>query len=195
MRLSIDPRRSAEPISFSDLLVSVATSRDVRSFEIIFNHFAPRVTAYMSRLVGDGPAADELMQETMIAVWDKAGRFDPKRGSAATWIFTIARNLRIDAYRRERRPSFDPNDPAFGPIPDLPADIAVDAAQAAERLHHAVAKLAHHERILLELAYFESKPLNAISQELGLPLGTVKSRLRRTFSKLRGALENAKGMR
>ncbi len=194
MRWLNDPSSRAEPISLSDLLVSVATSRDVRSFEILFNHFAPRVSAYMARLVGDGPA-DELMQETMIAVWNKAGRFDPKRGSAATWIFTIARNLRIDAYRRERPPSFDPNDPAFGPIPDLPADIAVDAAQAAERLHHAVAKLAHHERILLELAYFESKPLNAISQELGLPLGTVKSRLRRTFSKLRGALENAKGMR
>lgn len=191
MRWLSDPKSKAEPISLSELLVRVAASRDIRSFEILFNHFAPRVTAYMARVVGDGPA-DELMQETMIAVWNKAGQFDPTRGSAGTWIFTIARNLRIDAYRRDRQPNFDPHDPAFGPIPDPPADIAVDTALASERLHDAVAGLASHERILLELAYFESKPLNAISRELGLPLSTVKSRLRRSFAKLRGALEGSK---
>ena len=101
---------SPEP-NMSELLAKIGQSRDVELFELLFRHFAPRVKAYMAR-TGSPGVAEELMQETMVAVWNKAAMYDPGRGAASTWIFSIARNLRIDAYRREKHPEFDQNDPA-----------------------------------------------------------------------------------
>ena len=90
-------------------MLAVSSRRDVDAFEVIFKHFAPPGEALY------GQTAEELMQETMIAVWSKADQFDIAKGALSTWIFTIARNQRIDAMRRARRPEFDPNDPAFVP--------------------------------------------------------------------------------
>lgn len=170
------------------LLCAVGSQRDLVAYETLFRHFAPRVKAYMARKGGNGQLAEELMQETMIAVWNKADRFDPSKGAVSTWIFTIARNLRIDAYRREKRPDFDPNDPAF--VPDEPpsADAELDATQASEQLHLAIATLPDEQAALLKLSYFEDQSHSAIASSLNLPLGTVKSRLRLAFDKLRAAL-------
>ena len=93
------------------------------AFETIFKYYGPKVRAYMAKLARDGQAAEELMQETMLAVWNKAEQFDPARGNVSSWIFTIARNQRIDAFRREKRPTFDPSDPAFVPDDVPPADV------------------------------------------------------------------------
>ena len=105
----------AESVSEEDisaLLAAVRDNGDIDAFETVFRHFAPRIRAYMLRLVKDARLAEELVQETMMTVWRKAALFDPAKGNAGTWVFTIARNLRIDSYRRAKRPDFDPDDPA-----------------------------------------------------------------------------------
>ncbi|NWH07579.1 MAG: sigma-70 family RNA polymerase sigma factor [Alphaproteobacteria bacterium] len=175
----------------AELLHAVGSRRDVQAFEALFRHFAPRVKAYMMRLARDGQAAEELMQETMIAVWNKAGQFDKTKGAASTWIFTIARNHRIDAFRRDRRPEFDPLDPAFVPDEAPPADDELEALQASARLHDAIGKLPEEQSALLRLSFFEDVSHNAIAARLNIPLGTVKSRLRLAFEKLRAALGHA----
>lgn len=172
------------------LLEAVGRDRDMDAFEALFHHYGPRVKAYMARLTRDGGVAEELMQETMIAVWNKAAQFEPSRGNVSTWIFTIARNLRIDAYRKNRRPDFDPNDPAFVLDDTPPADAAVQEQQEAERLRTAMAVLPQEQLELLRLSFFNDCSHSAIAERLNLPLGTVKSRIRLAFAKLRAALED-----
>lgn len=174
-------------------LAAVAKSQDAAAFEALFGHFAPRVKAYVMKLGGDAASAEELAQETMVLVWRKAALFDPTKASAATWIFTLARNLRIDAFRRERRPELDPDDPALSPDPEPAADSIMDRQQAADRLGAAIAELSLHEQALLKLAYYEDKSHSMIASELGIPLGTVKSRLRLAFGKLRNVLASTLG--
>ncbi len=179
--------------SLEELMLAVSSRRDVDAFEVIFKHFAPRIKAYMAKLSADTQTAEELMQETMITVWNKADQFDFSKGALSTWIFTIARNQRIDAVRRERRPEFDPTDPAFVPDEEQPADMKLSKQQSASQLRAAMAALPTEQCALLELAYFEESSHSAIAKKLNLPLGTVKSRLRLAFSKLRAALENSGG--
>lgn len=177
--------------SLEDLMLAVSSRRDMDAFEVIFKHFAPRVKAYMAKLSADTQTAEELMQETMIAVWNKADQFDFSKGALSTWIFRIARNQRIDAVRRTRRPEFDPTDPAFVPDEDQPADMKMVAQQSASQLRAAMADLPEEQCALLELAYFEESTHSAIAKKLNLPLGTVKSRLRLAFGKLRAALDHS----
>jgi len=177
--------------SLEELMLAVSSRRDVDAFEAIFKHFAPRVKAYMAKLSADTQTAEELMQETMITVWNKADQFDFSKGALSTWIFTIARNQRIDAVRRARRPEFDPTDPAFVPDEEQPADLRIAERQSAKQLRAAMADLPKEQCTLLELAYFEESTHSAIAKKLNLPLGTVKSRLRLAFSKLRAALDNS----
>ncbi|GEO85299.1 RNA polymerase sigma factor [Ciceribacter naphthalenivorans] len=176
--------------SLSHMLTAVGQKKDIVAFEALFRHYGPRVRAYMAKLARDGQAADELMQETMLAVWNKAHQFDPARGNVSSWIFTIARNLRIDAYRKEKRPVFDPTDPAFVPDDVPPADIEYEGRQQADRLHRALETLPSEQLELLKLAFFNEASHSTIAAELGLPMGTVKSRIRLAFAKLRAALED-----
>ncbi|HEV7305375.1 sigma-70 family RNA polymerase sigma factor [Ensifer sp.] len=172
------------------LLERVGRDRDMDAFEVLFRHYGPRVKAYMARLERDGSVAEELMQEAMLAVWNKAHQFDPKRGNVSTWIFTIARNLRVDAYRKMRRPDFDPDDPGFVPDAAEPADAALAHAQEAERLRAALAKLPSEQLELLRLSFFDDCSHSSIADRLRLPLGTVKSRIRLAFARLRAVLED-----
>jgi RNA polymerase sigma factor (sigma-70 family) len=174
----------------SAILAAVAQNRDVAAFEVLFRHYAPRVKAYMARLARDGQMAEELMQETMMAVWSKAAQYEPSRGNVSAWIFTIARNQRIDAYRKARRPGFDPLDPAFVPDDEPPADTQFEERQEAERLRLAMTTLPEEQRELLKESFFNDRSHSAIAEALGLPLGTVKSRIRLAFAKLRTALED-----
>lgn len=170
------------------LLDAVSLRRDVDAFEALFRYFAPRVKAYMARQLRDAQAAEELMQETMMAVWNKASQFDPARGNVSAWVFTIARNLRIDAYRKDRRPQFDASDPAFVPDDAPAADIGLEERQDAERLHRAMAGLPQEQFDLLKRSFFDDASHSAIAQQLNIPIGTVKSRIRLAFAKLRSAL-------
>jgi RNA polymerase sigma-70 factor (ECF subfamily) len=176
--------------SLSQMLTAVGQSKDIEAFESLFRHYGPRVRAYMAKLARDGQAAAELMQETMLAVWNKAHQFDPARGNVSSWSFTIARNLRIDSYRKDKRPTFDPSDPAFVPDDVPPADVEFEGRQQADRLHRAMETLPSEQLELLKLAFFNEESHSTIAAKLGLPMGTVKSRIRLAFAKLRAALED-----
>lgn len=174
--------------SLNALLIRVGEARDRAAFEMLFRHFAPRIKAYLLRLGAGAAAAEDLAQEAMLAIWRKAAMFDPAKASAATWIFTIARNLRIDALRRERRPEFDPNDPAFVPEAEPAADAGMVRADEDARLREAMTLLSPEQAKVVELSFFADKPHSIIAKELGLPLGTVKSRLRLAMTHIRTAL-------
>jgi RNA polymerase sigma-70 factor (ECF subfamily) len=181
----VPPQTAADGRSLNDLVVAVARDRDRTAFSALFGYFAPRLKGYLMRLGVNGTQADELVQEVMLMVWRRAETFDPDQSSASTWIFTIARNKRIDGIRRERRPEFDPEDPVL--VPDAPeaADKAIETTQETARLRLAIARLPAEQGELLRMAYFEDKPHSLIAEQQGLPLGTVKSRLRLAMVRLR----------
>jgi RNA polymerase sigma-70 factor (ECF subfamily) len=181
-------RPDAEPARLNALVVAVGHAGDRAAFKDLFDHFAPRVKGYLMRLGAGNALAEDLAQEAMLAVWRKAAQFDPEKASASTWIFTIARNLRIDSVRRERRPELDAADPALHPEGERPADDVVDWAQAEDRLHAAMAGLPREQSQIIELSFLAEKPHSLIASELGLPLGTVKSRIRLAMARLRLAL-------
>lgn len=176
------------PAELARLLTTIAQDRDVEAFEVLFRYYAPKIRAFMAMKTKDRQAAEELMQETMTSVWTKAVQFDPARGNVSAWIFTIARNIRIDAYRR-KRPTFDFDDQALAPEDVAPADKEFEQAQEAQILRNAMALLPPEQQDVLKKAFFEDTPHSAIAEQMGLPLGTVKSRIRLAFAKLRDALE------
>lgn len=175
-----------------DLLVAIARDRDRTAFGLLFGRMAPRIKAYLLRSGVVSPQADELVQEVMLMVWHRADSFDPARAMASTWIFTIARNKRIDAARRDRRPEYDPEDPALVPGQLPAADRSIEAAEASARLRDAIGKLPAEQSDLLRLAYFEDQPHTVIARYKGLPLGTVKSRLRLALERLRRELADSR---
>ena len=176
----------------SRLLGAVAESQDRDSFEALFAFFAPRVKAFVGRQGTDPHMAEEVVQETMVNVWRKARQFDPDKASASTWIYTIARNVRIDLIRKAIRPAPDTNDPAMVPDPDPPADQLISRQQEATRLKEAMTTLPTEQQEVLRLSFFEEKAHAAIAEELSIPLGTVKSRIRLAFRSIRTAIGDSK---
>ncbi|MCB2108261.1 MAG: sigma-70 family RNA polymerase sigma factor [Rhodobacteraceae bacterium] len=177
-----------EPVQhedFSSLVVSVATTRDRSAFARLFEHYAPRIKSFLLRQGTDPAQAEDLAQETMMSVWRKAAMFDPAKASAGTWIFTIARNLRIDAIRKARRPEFDPEDPAFVPDAEKPADEVINADQMGCMVREAMAELPDEQALVVRMSFFEDKPHAEIAEQLRLPLGTVKSRLRLAMRRIK----------
>ena len=172
-------------------LRAVAERGDRAAFVALFNHFAPRVKGHLMRLGLPAAQADELAQETMLIVWRKAAWFDPSTAGASAWIFTIARNLRIDAARRERLSQAD-RDPLEDAPPPPPADTLLDAAQRAGRLRAAIDSLPAEQADVLRLSFFDDRPHAEIERALGIPLGTVKSRLRLAMARLRTILDELK---
>ena len=170
------------------LMDRVARERDVQAFETLYRYFYPKVRAYMLRTERDRSVAEELAQEAMAVVWRKAHLFDPARGQASTWIFTIARNLRIDALRRGPRPDFDPDDPTLLPEPADQADADQMRRELMETVHTAIAKLKEDQLQVLKMSYFDEMTHAAIAIKLGIPIGTVKSRIRMACARLKAAL-------
>jgi RNA polymerase sigma-70 factor (ECF subfamily) len=181
----VKPAEPLELARLNALMVQVASGRDRGAFETLFAHFAPRIKGYMLKLGAGAALADDLAQEAMLTVWRKAVLFDPAKASASTWIFTVARNLRIDAIRRERRPDFDPHDPAFIPDDEPPADAQMMREDDESKLRAAMAALSPEQAQVVQMSFFADKPHSQIAQELGLPLGTVKSRLRLAMARIR----------
>lgn len=181
---------AGDPASYDALIEAVARDRDRGAFAELFGHFAPRLKSYLIRLGTDDPAAEEVVQEAMVMVWRKAESFDRRQASASTWIFTIARNKRIDRLRRERRPELDPNDPALVPDPEEPADRAVEALQSRDRVLAAMENLPVEQSELIRMAYFDEKSHAEIAAEKDLPLGTVKSRIRLALGRMRREVED-----
>jgi RNA polymerase sigma-70 factor (ECF subfamily) len=177
-----------DPATLNALLLAVARAQDRAAFAALFAHFAPRIKAYLMKLGAGAALAEDLAQEAMLTIWRKAPLFDPAKASAATWIFTIARNLRIDVIRRERRPDFDPNDPALAPDNEPPADCVLMREDDDEKLHAALKVLSPEQAQVIQMSFFADKPHSQIASELGLPLGTVKSRLRLAMARIRVAI-------
>lgn len=177
----------------SALIVAVAERQDRAAFAAVFRHFAPRLKAYLRRFGEDDSRVEEVLQETFTAIWTKARLFDPARASASTWVYTIARNQRIDAFRRERRPEFDPEDPALVPEPEPAADAQLSERERAEHVTDALSELSGEQSEILRMAFFEDVPHNVIARRLGLPVGTVKSRIRLAYGHLRKRLASVSG--
>ena len=171
------------------LLQKIAKSGDKDAFASLFNHFAPRLKSMMLQKGTDPNTAEELAQEAMLTVWRKSGLFDPSKASASTWIYTIARNLRIDRFRKESRPELDPNDPALIPEQEIAADEKISLRQRTENVRNSMATLPDNQREVVYLSFVEGLTHQEIADKAGIPLGTVKSRLRLSFEKLRPILE------
>ena len=171
------------------LIAKVAADRDRVAFEALFLHFGPRIKALMMRSGADQALAEDLVQDVMMAVWRKVNLYAPERGSVSTWVFTIARNARIDRLRRSASRPYEDIDELEIPAGDEGADSDVLARQRAERIAEALSELPDEQRRIIELAYVHDKPQSRIAEDLELPLGTVKSRMRLAYGKLRDKLE------
>jgi len=178
--------------AMNGLLIAVASTQDKAAFQTLFEFFAPRIKGFLYRQGTAPDMAEEVVQETMVNVWRKARQFDPARASASTWIFTIARNLRIDLLRKENRPTPDINDPALVPDPEPAPHDAMSQEQEAARLRTAVASLPREQQEVLHLAFFQEKAHPLVAEELGIPLGTVKSRIRLAFRRIRSELGDSR---
>lgn len=181
-------RRQDPPLE--TLLEAVGDRQDRQAFKVLFAHFAPRVKSYLMHSGSDAGQAEEVVQEVMITVWRRATLFDRRQASASTWIFTIARNKRIDLIRRQKRPQVDFDDPAFVPDPVDLADRILEEGENAERIRVAITTLPEEQRDLLRLAFFEDRPHSEIAAMRSLPLGTVKSRIRLAMTRLRKQLKD-----
>ena len=173
---------------YGRLIEAVAATRDRDAFARLFEHFAPRLKAYLMRAGAPPGAAEDFAQDAMLTVWRKADLFDPRRASAATWIFTIARNRRLDALRRESRPLPVPEMSLAPEEPEQP-DAQLSEAEEAARLNAAMTDLSPEQLEVLRLAFFQGDAHSEIARKLNLPLGTVKSRIRKAMMKLRIALQ------
>jgi RNA polymerase sigma factor (sigma-70 family) len=173
----------------ADLVEQVAAKQDRQAFIALFDHYAPRLTSYLMRLGTENGVAEELAQEVMVTLWKKAALFDRTKSSVGTWLFRIARNRRIDALRRDRMADVDQNDPAFLPSAPEEAGSFIDAQRREERVRSALSSLPAEQLALVELAFFKGLSHSQIADETGIALGTVKSRIRLAFSRLRRILE------
>ncbi len=184
-------RATARKSELDDLLTAVGASRDGKAFTLLFDHFRPHVQAQLVRLGLAPAAAEDLTQDVMETIWQKAHLYDRSRSAAITWVFQIARNRRIDVKRRSRECCFPAED--FFAIPD-PADSCddyLDARRRQECVRAALGALPREQLELVKLAFFEGLSHSAIAERLNLPLGTVKSWLRLACTRLQRLLADA----
>jgi RNA polymerase sigma-70 factor (ECF subfamily) len=169
-------------------LIEQTSTQDRNAFAELFAAAAPRVKAFALKGGASMQTAEELAQETMIAVWRFAGRYDASQASGMTWIYAIARNKRIDLFRKERRPEIDPEDPAIKGSEPENAEQILSRQAAASELHRHLDDLPPEQAEAIRMAFIEEKSHSVIASELGLALGTVKSRIRLGLTRLKTTL-------
>ncbi|MCK7458436.1 sigma-70 family RNA polymerase sigma factor [Idiomarina aminovorans] len=172
------------------LLTEIAENRSRAAFSEIFRLFAPKLQSYATRQFGNEQTAMDLVQETMTNVWHKAHLFKPDRGSPSTWIFTIARNIRFDLLRKNKKRKDDISADELWPIlseqnDSLDDGYALDHDVLMQEISHYYAKLPDAQRVVIEKIYIEGKSQQEVSDALGVPLGTIKSRTRLALKKLK----------
>ena len=180
---------TGEELASLRLIQRIAKNLHREAFAGLFDAFAPRVKSFMIRKGASPDLAEDLVQETMINVWTKAGMYDPAKGTVLTWVFTIARNLRIDRIRRESsRPLAELGD--YDAPSDAPGSEEVLARKDEARcVTRALAGIPPEQREILMLSFVDDVPQSEIARRLNLPIGTVKSRMRLAYNHLRKTLE------
>ena len=178
-------------VEWADLIGRVASHADREAFKSLFVHFAPRIKGFMLRAGCSADEAEEIAQNTLIAVWRKASQFDPQSTGAAAWIFTIARNLRVDSVRRSARAGRFSEDAELPDSPDTgePADVVISRVEDTVRVKAAIERLSDEQSRVIRLSFIEERPHPEIASLLGIPLGTVKSRIRLAMNRLRDFLD------
>jgi RNA polymerase sigma-70 factor (ECF subfamily) len=166
---------------------AIARGRDRQAFAALFQHFGPRLKTFYLRGGASPGLAEDLAQETMLSVWRKAALFDRSRAGAATWVFTIARNLRIDQARRERKPTAPLHEPEDV---EPSAEEFVLGEERDVRVRNALVALSDEQVSVIRMSFYAEKSQSEIARELGIPLGTVKSRARLAMNRLRALLED-----
>lgn len=190
-QMSAENKGDPDRMRWARKIRAIATHQDRSAFADLFKYFAPRIKTFLQRSGANEASAEELAQETMLVVWHKAASFDPESAGAAAWIFTIARNQRIDSHRRDRRGGVTET-------PDIKIELQIDdapqpdsqlaTAQSEKRVLSALSKLSTEQIRVIQLSFFEDKAHADIAKILEIPLGTVKSRLRLAMSRLRNLL-------
>jgi RNA polymerase sigma factor (sigma-70 family) len=175
--------KETDAADWASLVVKVRDHQDRAAFAALFRHFAPRVKGFLMKSGAGATLAEECAQDVMATLWQKAHLFDPSRASVATWVYTIARNRRIDALRKARRA--EPEELDWGPEPEPDQAEVLEAQEETERLGRALAALPGPQRTLIERAFYGDLSHSEIAAETGLPLGTIKSRIRLALEKLR----------
>lgn len=179
-------KNSGESPDFEALLYDVGQNRNKESFIALFQYFAPRIKSFLMTGGANEASADELAQETMLNVWNKAEGYDPAKSAASTWIYTIARNKRIDALRKNRGTHIN-----FDSLPMIEDEETPSPARKTQireektTLFTALKDLPEEQAGLIRKAFYEDKSHQDIAKETGLPLGTVKSRIRLGLERLR----------
>lgn len=164
----------------------IRDKQDREAFARLYAHFAPRVKGFLMKSGTEASVAEDCAQDVMVTVWNKAHLFDASRASVATWVFTIARNRRIDLARRDKRP--EPEDLGWGPEPEMAQEDSFALQQETDQLVQALSTLPKKQRDLIEKCYFGDLSHRDIADVTGLPLGTIKSRIRLALEKLRHAM-------
>lgn len=174
---------SGDETDWAGLLLRVRDHQDRAAYAALFRHFAPRVKGFLMKSGVGAALAEECAQDVMATLWQKADQFDPSRASVATWVFTIARNRQIDALRRARR--VEPEALDWGPTPEPEQSEALVVQEETALLGQSLSALPGPQRVLIERAFYGELSHSEIAAETGLPLGTIKSRIRLALDKLR----------
>lgn len=176
-------------------LMDRIVDRDERALATLYDATSARVHGLVLRITRRAALAEEVVEDTYWQAWRQAPRFDPARGRVVTWLLAMARSRAIDALRRDER--FQHAElPAEGGLEDdtegvLPAHDLLEATRAGHRVHAAVATLEPRARQLIALAFFRGLTHEEIATQTAMPLGTVKSLIRRSLQQLRQALGDA----
>ena len=171
--------------SVEECLDAVAQHRDRNAFKRLFELLAPKLKSFAMRNGVGTELAEEVVQETFIRIWRKAGQFDSTKASASTWIYTIARNQRIDLLRKRHRPEPDFEDPAFVPEAEPQPSDVITRDEEAKTLRNSINSLSPEQQAVLKLAFLEELPHVEVAERLKIPLGTVKSRIRLAMKHIR----------
>jgi RNA polymerase sigma-70 factor (ECF subfamily) len=190
MGMAADSQAGAlDGAGLAQLVERVATRRDRAAFRTLFDHFAPRVRGFLVRRSLPPAQADELAQEAMLAIWRRAESYDAAKSAVSTWVYTIARNLHIDQFRKLARAGrVDLTDPSLQPGEMPAADELYARSQDVSAVVVALDVLPDDQRRVLDLAFMEGLSHSEIAERLTLPLGTVKSRIRLAMDKLKLSL-------
>lgn len=196
-----EPNNPKDPTRWNSLLISVATDRSRAAFQVLFEHFAPLIKSYAYKVTELSKAeilAEELAQETMIKVWVKGHTFDPSKSSAGTWIFTIARNTRIDLIRKYSKQweanntEFDENVLTADDIwPDQTDDVytQIETSHNKKKILDSINELPLEQIAVIKIIFLEGLTHSEAAAHLKLPLGTIKSRVRLALQKLKLSID------